>query len=381
MHNLVSWFQENGFSDIKSGKELLTEELGIKVKEYPADDLYVFNYCQIESPKTHPVVMECRGLVLKNDFTPVCRPFDRFFNLGEALDITGRFDVSESIVYEKVDGSLVKLYFHNGEWCVGTRGTAFAESENYTGEYFKDLIAKAFGFDFVYNLNYSLQLMDLPKNLTFIFEYTSPNNRIVTPYKEDKMYLLGCRDTLTGEEFKSAALSWAQIMQKAGLNVHLPKTYQFSSNEEMREFANSLGDLQEGFVAHDLKNNIRVKLKADQYVAIHRLRGECLPTPKRIMGLVVTNETEEYLAYFPEERDRFAPYMEEWTNIGHRIECVWLTAQLIQDQKEFALFVKENPFAFVLFQARAKKQEPLHVLNMLDINKKVKLLSHYMGIE
>jgi T4 RnlA family RNA ligase len=380
MHNLVTWFKEKGFSSVVEGKDSLTAELGIKVKEYPEHDLYVFNYCQIESPKTHPVVMECRGLILDNNFTPVCRPFDRFFNHGEALNVTENFDITSSIVYEKLDGSLVKLFFWNDKWRVATRGTAFAESENYTGEVFESLITKAFGVQYG-KLDEKLKNISLPKDCTFIFEYTSPNNRVVTPYQEDKMYLLGARHNVRGNEFKSSALCWAHEMQRVGLNVAKPKTFKFSSEEEMKQFVNSLDGLQEGVVAHDLKNDIRVKLKAEQYVAIHRLRGDSIPTPKRIMGLVVTNETEEYLAYFPEERDRFAPYMEEWTNIGHRIECVWLAAQLIQDQKEFALFVKENPFAFVLFKARAKKQEPLHVLNMLDINKKVKLLSHYMGIE
>lgn len=378
MDNLVTWFKENGYGCVNKGVTALTNELGIKVKEYDDHGLYVFNYCQIESPKTHPVVMECRGLILDNNFNPVCRPFDRFFNYGEALEITSSFDITKSIVYEKVDGSLVKVWNDGNDWHVGTRGTAFAESTNYTGETFQDLIVKAFGYESIDDLRKILNEEFNPE-VTYIFEYTSPDNRVVTPYTEDKMYFLGARDR-DGNEIRICE-SAVEYMKEIGLNVQFPKTYSFTSNEEMREFANNLGGLQEGFVAHDLENNIRIKMKADQYVAVHRLRGESLPTPKRIMGLVVTNETEEYLAYFPEERTRFTPYMDKWVEIGDEIDLVYKEHMNIESQKEFALAIKDYPFAFILFQARAKKEDPLHTLAITDMNKKVKLLSTYMGIE
>ena len=51
----------------------------------------------------------------------VCRPFDKFFNVGEvnAADI----DWSTAQVREKVDGSLMKIWFDNGDWHLSTNGT------------------------------------------------------------------------------------------------------------------------------------------------------------------------------------------------------------------------------------------------------------------
>jgi hypothetical protein len=47
------------------------------------------NYDQIESAKAHPVVMECRGLILSYPHGEVvARSFDRFFNYGEVPVIT-----------------------------------------------------------------------------------------------------------------------------------------------------------------------------------------------------------------------------------------------------------------------------------------------------
>lgn len=375
---LVQWFKDRGFDNVQSGIEQLKSELGIKIKEYPDTGLYVFNYCQIESPKTDPVVMECRGVILRDNFDIVCRPLERFFNLGEALNITSNFDITESVVYEKLDGSLCKVYHDGFSWQVATRGTAYAESENYTGEVFQDLMLKAFNCSGIEEFNYILNKSYIPEHYTLIFEYTSPNNRVVTPYKEDTMYLLAIVDNEFGADYTGTKL-YNTIFETLStkLNIKLPKTFSFTSDSDMKGFVNSLGGLQEGVVAHDIKNNIRVKVKADQYVAVHRLRGDSVPTPRRIMRLVVTNETDEYLAYFPEERERFTPYIQEYETLKYLILLAWEETEHIQDQKEFALAVKNKFFSFILFQAKRDNADPLHILSNLDINKKVKLFESY----
>ena len=374
---LIEFFKENNFNTVSEGVEKLKQDFGIKVKEYPSG-LFVFNYCQIESPKTNEIVMECRGLILRDNFEIVCRPFDRFFNLGEALNITENFNVSSSIVYEKLDGSLCKVYHTGEQWQVATRGTAYAESENYTGEIFEDMMLRAFGCKTPEEFSNILDLQLIPQNWTLIFEYTSPDNRVVTPYSEDKMFLLGVRDNYSGRDLFSTVDPIYHAL-KHHLNIALPRTFGFCSPEDMKKFVNSLDGLQEGVVAYDLQNNLRVKVKADQYVAVHRLRGDSIPTPKRILGLVVTNETEEYLAYFPEERERFIPYMESFEKLQSRIQEIHNLSKVIEDQKEFALFVKDYMFSAVLFQARKNSEDPIHVLNTQDVSRKIKLMESWIS--
>jgi hypothetical protein len=50
------------------GVENLKQEFGIIVKEY--DELLVLNYSQLN---LHPIVMECRGLILDKQFNFVSR--------------------------------------------------------------------------------------------------------------------------------------------------------------------------------------------------------------------------------------------------------------------------------------------------------------------
>ena len=91
--------------------ERLTTEYGIRVKAYPEQDTYVLNYDQIESPKFAPVVKECRSLVINSKCEVISRSFDRFFNHGEGECIV---DFNQAWAMEKVDGSLIGLYYNPG---------------------------------------------------------------------------------------------------------------------------------------------------------------------------------------------------------------------------------------------------------------------------
>jgi hypothetical protein len=85
---------------IEAKLEKLKEELGIKFKIYHEDGIVILNYDQIESPKSHPIVIECRSLIL-NIYTlgVVSRKFDRFFNHGECPEFYSDFDINRSYVF------------------------------------------------------------------------------------------------------------------------------------------------------------------------------------------------------------------------------------------------------------------------------------------
>lgn len=378
---LIQWYEDKGFTSVGEGVNTLKEELGIRVKKYPEEGLYVFNYDQIASPKTHPVVMECRGLILAEDFTIVCRPFERFFKLGEALNITQDFNIEDAYIFEKADGSLVKLYYWNDSWRVGTRGTAFAEVENYTGQIFQDMIVKAFGCHDLEELNDILEgdSAYVNRGNTYLFEFISPENRVVTPYSEPKMVYLGSKNNTTGEEGMCTHYH-ARAFSGAGLNVRAPDFWSKSSIGDVKKFVNSLKDLQEGVVAWDKKSGLRVKVKSDHYVAVHRLRGELVPSQKNIMELVVTNETDEYLTYFPEEKGRFEPIADAWDHLQVAVGLNEAEYFFIEDQKEFALKIKNRIWKSVLFTARKSGKRAIEVLHSLDPVKKVRMLQQYMEI-
>ena len=78
--------------------------------------LIQLKYSQLESKMSERIVQECRGLILDeaNDWAIVCYPFDKFFNYSESNAVKLNWDNSE--IFEKLDGSLMMLYFYDNQW-------------------------------------------------------------------------------------------------------------------------------------------------------------------------------------------------------------------------------------------------------------------------
>lgn len=327
---------------------------GIRVKEYPSQDTYVLNYDQIESPKSHPIVRECRSLVVNGKFEVISRSFDRFFNYGEG---ECEVDFSKAFAMEKADGSLISLYYNPAmnQWHFRTRGTAFAESQMPSGRSYQEAILECIGKTFA---EFQESMEGTRTDLTFIFEFVSPENRIVTRYEKPQMVLLAVRE-------KSGFYCYSQNGGNLGVmssifgeslgwkNVRPSRIMKVSTVAEVEKAVAELTDLQEGFVVVDSNNN-RVKLKSPAYVKCHHIRGEGL-TPKRIAELVAINEQDEYLAVFPEDEKFFTPYIQANQDLLYMMTVTYDHVEFIEDQKEFAVNVKDLRFSAIMFTCRKKK--------------------------
>lgn len=350
--------------------DILTAELGIKAKVYEEEGIVLLDYNQIDSPKTDPIVIECRSLILTLDnFEVVSRKFDRFFNYGEALEYYGDFDFSQAQIFEKADGSLIGVYFWDDKWHISTRGMAFAEGEHHLGGTFKDKVLEAFGLT---EEEFQEKFSKLTWDTTFIFEYTSPENRIVTKYEKPEMVLLGASFPHDEETPLYEDVSFE--LYRVGIKHRKAKTYAASSLEEVVELANSLPNLQEGFVLYDPSSGKRMKIKSSLYVVAHTMRGnDPLPSKKNLLTLLFTGELEEFLVYFPEWEGKAKEVFDEVFTKELETNCAWWRYESIEDQKQFALAVKNVPNSFLLFQARKVKSTPWDVFKGLDLSKKLKM--------
>jgi len=266
---------------------VLKEKYSMLVKE--KDDRILFKYHQIDTPKCH-LTNQCRGVIISADrpHKYVCRGFYRFFNYGEAY--VAPVDWGTAKVQEKVDGSLIRIYHHNDSLCIATSGNIDAfDSPLQTPCLDKNLYSYG---DLVQQiLPYTMYEVD--KNTTYLFELTSPYNRVVVPHKEIKLTFLASIQNDTGEE------SFVN-------NTELPSVRSFIfSARNVIEMAEHLPFTEEGYVVVDDKFN-RIKVKSPAYLAVHRLKGESYPTVRRVVELIESGETEEFLSYFSEYKDMFS---------------------------------------------------------------------------
>lgn len=335
--------------------EVLKDKLDIEVTEHPELPLVILNYSQIDSPRYHPIVRECRGLILeKGSWDIVCRSFPRFFNHGECRSDDERFNWDEPQATTKEDGSLLHLWFYEGRWRVSTRrsfaGGLMHPSIDLTWEQcFWSAIDQA-------------QVGLLHPAFTYVFEMCSPFNKIVRRYPSPMLFLLTVFHNESGREIDDlTCLAAAQ-----GLKVKRPASYEFSSADEVKRTLESHPDPTfEGFVLKD-KNGRRLKIKNQKYVALHHLKGEGdnLFHPKYLLPFVLAEngEENELLTYFEEARPFYEKVKAQVDQMKASMMTLWEKTKGMVEQREFASWVKDHPLSTVLFKARKEGREPLVVL-------------------
>jgi hypothetical protein len=335
---------------LRSGKTLenLTSELAISVTKHDSLPLVILNYDQIDSPKTNPIVRECRGLVLQSEnYSLVARAFGRFFNWGEVADEMPLFDWNTCIADEKADGSLVLIYNFEGQWLANTRGS-FAGWPIFNDEY----KAKYFGVDpsmrwsdaFLKALNVnSLDELNLDPSITYVCEFCSLWNKVVREYPTPCMYLL---TRFAGEQ---------EIGPLTHPAFRTLQRFPLTNVQEVQNFCTDHPEATfEGVVVKDSSYR-RWKLKNPRYVSLHHMKGngDGMWRPKYMLPYILKNEGDELLTYFPEITELYNEYRDKVNAEYVMLEALWLKNKDIVNQKEFALsIVGKTPFTGVLFNLR-----------------------------
>ena len=275
-------------------RELLANApYNLKISE---DDGYVlFKYNQIASDFNEEICKEARGLILdtQDNFRVVRYAFKKFFNLGEGF--AAKLDWDSAVATEKIDGSIMSVWFARDKWHLSTNGTidAFKAELNGVGPY------KTFGelFESVLPLS---TFANYNKHRCWTFELVSPYNKVVIDYPETKVYLLSVRDMDSLEEL---GLDAVEILADAnGLTV--PERYDLNNEADYRKVVEQMPEGHEGIVVRDV-NGERVKIKTLLYFEMHRAKNNGVITLERIVDLIRANDHYEFLSYFPEYQSVF----------------------------------------------------------------------------
>lgn len=330
----------------QNGIEKLQEEFAITVNYHTDLPLCILDYDQIRSkPKDHPIVKECRGLVLETDsWIPVSKGFNRFFNLGEV-----EWNSNSFTVHTKEDGSYIAVFYYDGKWNINTRKT-FGQLP-ICGD------ISATWEEVVFS---HLELKALSKEFCYIFELVGPKNKIVRDYSEG-LILTGLT-FLDGYKYKefprtldiAAAIYNRNAGEKKITSTKVHKIKSLKEVEESLQQKEKEDPTFEGYVLVDKETNERVKVKSRTYVDLHHLRGQpgAPWNLKRLLHLILIGESDEVLTYFPEIKDLHNEWKAKLETTYHRVNELYYRKANIQDQKEFALEVKDDPFSSIMFTAR-----------------------------
>ena len=280
-------------SNPEGWEDMLTKKYGIKIKRDGA--LAIFNYsygCDFADP----IVQEARGIIINTStLEVVCWPFRKFGNHNEPY--ADEIDWSSARVLEKVDGSIIKLWYDGarGAWQFSTNGMIRAEEAHINNDElspsFMDVIREA---DNLKDIPFDA----LDKALTYIFELVSPTTQVVVKYPTASLYHLGTRSNLTGEECER------------DIGIKKPASYAISTLGDCVAAALALNAgmdkdvCAEGFVVVDSQYR-RIKVKSPEYLVMNRLTQMSDISKREALELIVAGS--ENIAVICEANPELVP--------------------------------------------------------------------------
>lgn len=302
---------------------LEAEVVAGNVVRHTSDDglaLYCYSKSCVYDRAWNDVNMLARGLIL--DTVKRCiaaLPFAKFFNLGER-DQSVPDQPFE--VFEKLDGSLIICFHHNGQWKTATKGSLKSDQAKWAQGQIKP----------VQHL--------LHPGATYLFEGIYPENRIVIDYDFEGLVLLAAYNPF-GEEALYEDLQ--TVAQQIG--CRLAKRYAYDSIADLLIAAETLPPTEEGWVLR-FEDGLRLKIKGAEYRRIHALVSDLTPLgiwkamkDKADLDALCIEIPEEFWGDFDQMRDLLE------AQFTHLVDDIWALNRNTQSlsDKELGLTLKNYP--------------------------------------
>jgi len=358
----------------------ICQEFKIKVKKhirYP--NLLLFQYSNIAVDFSKVETRESRGIILDSDnnWKIISYPYDKFFNYGETL--AAQIDWSNNVIYEKLDGCLMTMYYYDNQWLVSSSGKpdagGLASKDNSVT--LEDVFWKIWT-DKKYTLPTDTEVC-------YIFEMLTDKNPVNIKYPVNDIILHGARNIISLQELSpkiiAAEYDWNCIpIHNIEINNKEPQAY-FDS---LLEFANSRsGTRYEGIVVCD-KNFNRIKIKSKQYTIIayslNSLKNRPKESRKRLFELIVEdniNDLDELCTVLPELGAIAVEIKEQVETLNKIILDEYEIIKYIEPQKNFAEEAKKSVYSTCIYMMRLNKiKNPKIWFAQNGYDKFVKLLTN-----
>lgn len=290
---------------------------------------------------------ECRGIIFDKAGWIMSRPFHKFFNVGERDETQiNVLDLSkEHVIMEKMDGSMIRPLLIDGEVRLGTKmglTDVGAQAEK---------IAERIQLAWMQSV--------MAQNVTPLFEFVSPENRIVLKYDKPELVLLALRDNITGEYYDVE-----EVRIHEYLNI-VPTYGSVEGNfgeyiERQRGMEGREGDIIRFADGHMLK------IKNEWYVKIHKVK-DMIRTDRHILALVLDNNIDDVLPHLDAEDLKYIRDFEAsfWAARSKKIVSMSITIRDLLDKadgdkKEMAVNILPNsglpksdwPFVFSVMDGK-----------------------------
>jgi hypothetical protein len=331
----------------------MLDKFGVHVKQ--EGNLFQFKYDQLLAKFSFDITKECRGHIWRftnGVWNRVANPPNKFFNQHEGwCPIFNEPDFVQRLpslsAFRKEDGTAIQVWFdeEKDSWRASTLGTITPWN---VGDYpikFDELFWSTLGED-----NKKAFISSANKNQTYLFELCAVENRIVTKYKTNRVYLLAVHHNTYG------TYEPIQIMAN-NLLIDTPDHFLLVSEgikslEDLKKWVESNcndsdeAEYREGFVIYDGLVPI-AKMKTARYLTLHSVGGGDLGhTRNAVIDAFFTGALDDIWGVLHPTMQEFAEQLKDKVlKMSNEVYLLSqsLDPQTIQSQKDYALWVQSLP--------------------------------------
>jgi len=262
-------------------------------------------------------------------------------------DFQERHPIESCVVDEFIDGTMINVFYDREveSWVIATRSIVGAKCTFYSSKTFHDMFHET-------NINYE----ELNKNYTYSFVLQHPENQIVTPVTEPRLFLIAVY----------------QITENTVYEVHssnhcitsylTPSTYTFSSYTDAEQFVQKQ---PYGFKGLMIKyNGERTKIRNIAYETVKKLRGNSCNSLYTYLMIRSTPDQIEYEKYFPDHT--FKTYEEQLNYLIRLLHTLYIECFI---KKKCPLKTYNQPFKQHLYE--------LHMIYLHRLRQEKKYISKH----
>lgn len=348
------FFLDKEFDSFDNLFETLTKDpFFLKIKQTE-------NHFLITHTKKTPLdnfTRQCFGLIVdKITLKPISRAFNKMW------EITGKyneedihqliashefFKTSTITTEEAIDGTLVRIFYQDGEWKKATKNcmnayNAFWNSSKSFGEMFDECAINS-------KLNYD----SLNQNYSYSFVIQHIENRIIVPYNQNTLVHLLTRDMETMEEID------------VDIDIPKPRRFHFNNIHDIfYSLINAPWTIQ-GYVLIN-ENNDRLKIENPNYTYVKELKGNNTNLKIRILQLLHNRQKHEFLKFFPEYTPLVNSIILDIQHLATKIYRTYMQRYVKKNveypqPEEYTTFLKKLDWLYHQFRKPTEYKDVLHV--------------------
>lgn len=319
--------------------QLLTEQGYLYARRHKTLPITIYKYtpqCVVDQYWT-PETLLCRGIVIDDNGVVVGRPFKKFFNFEEHY---GPLPDGPYEVWVKYDGSLITAFFYDGDWRIVSSGSFYSKQTEQA-----EILWKEYE---------SLRELPLDREYTYQFEVIYPENRIVVNYGEKReLRLLSLIHTEHGYEQPPDARYGFPVAECLGV---------FGVQDNPLYLKDLQTPNEEGFVLRYLGSGLRLKIKFDEYLRLHRLMTNVtikdiwkLCMEGRPINRMLEDVPNEFYQWF---MGVVANFWKQWADIDREVTAHFFAlAEYTSDRKAFSAKAKKTEYHDLLMKLLDGQQE------------------------